>query len=202
MATLRGAGRITEELQEIAKRLHEELTEGDVDFGALTQLADRLGEASDGIAATFAQMDQILSERILGGGEEQGGDERASGSGSETSDRGSRGAEENGDEGPTRQDLLEQAKKADIPGRSSMSKDELQAALEDDEEQSKEELLEQARKLGIPGRSSMTKDQLREALRAEERVSKEELLERAREADVPGRSEMSKDELREALRAS
>jgi hypothetical protein len=201
MATLREAGKITDELQEVANRLHDELTDGDVDFRALTELADKLGEGADGIASTFAQMNQILSERLLGdeSGQEQADNRRKEASG-RTSQRRNRKDEATGDEEPTREDLLERAKEAGIPGRSSMSKDDLQAALDDAEGMSKEELLEQARKLDIPGRSSMTKDQLQEALRAEERVSKEELLERAREADLPGRSEMSKDELREALR--
>jgi hypothetical protein len=198
MATLRGAGRITDELQEVANRLHEELTEGDIDFRALTELADRLGETADGIASTFAQMDQILSERILGDGGQQ--EEAEEGAATSEGRGGGDEAEEDGE--PTREELLERAREVDLPGRSSMSKEELQSALADAAGTTKEELLEQARKLGIAGRSSMTKDQLRDALRAEERVSREELLERAREADVPGRSEMSKDELREALRSS
>jgi hypothetical protein len=192
MATLRGAARLTEELQEAVNRLHEELTNGDGDFASLTKLADRVGEAADDIASTFAQLDRILVERVLGRGAEAEGEEEAEGG----------RAKGNGEGETSREELLKRAKKADIPGRSSMSREALESALEEVEGKSKEELLEEARKLGIPGRSSMTKDELRKALRAEERLSKEELLERARDADLPGRAEMSKDELREALRTS
>ena len=201
MATLSGAGTIVEDLRDAVTQLNEELTEGDVDFGKLTTLSDRVGQVADGIASTFAQMDRILSEQVLGSDAGQSpGD--ASGSGKRTSGDESSAGDGAAEDEPTREDLLARAKEVDLPGRSSMSKEELAKALEDAEGMSKEELLEQARKLGIPGRSSMTKDQLREAVQAEERTSKEELLERAREAGVPGRSDMSKDELREALRTT
>ena len=208
MATLREAGRLTEELGELAGRLHAELTDGDTDFGTLTSLADDLGEAADNVAQTFAQLDQILSERILGGGqEEEGGRKSGRGSQGRAKETGSPGRgdtqrEAADDEGPSKEELLEQAREAGIPGRSSMTKEELQKAVGEADDLSKEELLERAREAGIQGRSSMTKEELKEALRAEEGLSKEELLERAREANLPGRSEMSKEELREALRSS
>lgn len=199
MATLRDAARLTEELEELAGRLNSELTDGDADFSRLTGLADDLGEAADNVAATFSRLDQILSERLLGGVQEE--ESGRSGRRRQES-RGRRGRSNGGDNGPSREELLEKAKAADIPGRSSMTKEELERAVAEADDPSKETLLERAREAGIQGRSAMSKEDLKEALEAEEGLSKEELLARARDADLPGRSEMSKDELREALKSS
>jgi hypothetical protein len=200
MATLREAARLTEEIEQLAGRLHSELTDGDVDFARLTSLADDLGEAADNVATTFSQLDEILTERILGG--QEGGARRSRGRRDRAQSGARRTRDESGaDEGPSRDELLEKAKAAGITGRSSMTKEELEKAVGEADELSKEELLERARKAGIEGRSSMTKEELKEALQAEEGLSKEELLARARDADLPGRSEMSKEELRDALRA-
>jgi len=190
MATLRSAARLTDELDELTSQLRAELTDGDVDFARLTEFADKLGEQADNLASTFTQMNQILTDRIVGG------------DGQPESRDGGRGSSDQDGEATTKDELLERAKEAGVQGRSSMSKEELEEALDEADRLSKQELLDRAKEAGIAGRSSMTKEELREALRAEEGLSKDDLLARAREAGLPGRSEMSKDELRDALRPS
>ena len=157
MATLRDAGRLTEELQELAGRLNTELTEGDGDFGSLSSLADNLGEAADNVAATFTQLDEILNERLLGQVSEE----------TSTSGRRRRAGQARGKmEDLSKDDLLERARKAGIAGRSGMSKKELKDALRTEGSLSKEDLLERARDAELPGRSDMSKAELRDALQS------------------------------------
>jgi hypothetical protein len=173
MATLRDAAQLTEELEELAARLRSELTDGDVDFTAMTRLADDLGERADALASAFAAMDEALMQRLPGQAEQ--------------------GAP--GDDG-------REEGRAGRPRRQRQRRQEPAQGGDDQEADTKEELLERARDVGIEGRSAMSKDELRKAVEAEESLSKEELLERARQADIPGRSEMTKEELREALRSA
>jgi hypothetical protein len=174
MATIRDAAQVAQQLQELAARLHSELTDGDVDFTAMARLADDLGESADRLASAFAAMDEALLQRLPGQAAE-----RESGDGDEGGGRGGRRQRQ-------RQRRQEPA----------------QRGGDDEDSETKEELLERARQVGIEGRSAMSKEDLRKAVEAEESISKEELLERARQADIPGRSEMTKEELREALRSA
>ena len=202
MAKLADATNLTEELERRVGRLREEIAGGQYDFGQLSVLADDVAASADSLASTFIAIDQQL-----GGLLETGADEspKEQSRGKRQTRRGrpkpqtQRRRRVEPDEEPTKSELLEQATEAAIPGRSSMSKDELAEAVEAQEQQTKEELLGQAQELGIPGRSEMSKQELLEALRAEASVSRDELLDRAKEAEIPGRSEMSKEELREAL---
>jgi hypothetical protein len=125
------------------------------------------------------------------------------------------------------EELRERAGELQIEGRSSMSKDELIAALRNQrksrsarseapksqpptqdrptdrrtyEERNLEELRERARELDIEGRSSMTKEELAQAVEAEQSQTKEDLLEHARQAGIEGRSSITKEELRRSLR--
>lgn len=216
MASLKEAAAVTEQLEELAGQLHAEVVEGRLDFGEATRLADQIGELADAIAAAFIAIDEAFTRGL--------GEPRAEAAAREkTRTRGARGTRsreqkakaggstENEPTKPehddassapaelSREDLLERARELEIAGRSTMSKEELGAAIETAQQVSKEELLERAKEVGISGRSSMSKEELAEAVRAEESLSREELLERAREADIPGRSEMSKEELRQAL---
>jgi uncharacterized phage infection (PIP) family protein YhgE len=201
MATLREAAKFTEELEDLASRLHSELTEGQVDFTEMVRLADGIGESADALASTFAAIDEALSQRLHGIVEEEG-EEGERGSRRLGQRREERGRVSSEDEEPTKEELLERAKEFGIQGRSGMSKEELQEALRSYEEPTKEELLERAKEAGIAGRSAMSKEELQEALQNEQDLSKEDLVGRAREAGIEGRSEMTKDELREALRSS
>jgi hypothetical protein len=201
MATLKDATRLTEELEELAGRIHRELTEGKVDFTEMVRLADDLGESADSVASTFAAIDEALAQLLPGRARDQAetarGARRRAEEGRDVAAKATAEAEE-----LTKDELLERAKAVGVEGRSAMSKEELAEAVRAAEDPSKEELLERAREAGIEGRSAMSKEELREALEAEETLSKEELLERARDADLPGRSQMTKEELRETLRSS
>jgi hypothetical protein len=170
MATIRDAAQVAQELQELAARLHSELTDGDVDFTAMARLADDLGEAADKLASAFAAMDEALMQRLPGQAaerESRGGDEGDSGRRQRQRQRRQEPAQRGDDEeSETKEELLERARQVGIEGRSAMSKEDLRKAVEAEEAISKEELLERAREADIPGRSEMTKEELREALRS------------------------------------
>jgi hypothetical protein len=172
MATIRDAAQVAQQLQELAGRLHSELTDGDVDFTAMTRLADDLGESADRLASAFAAMDEALMQRLPG----QGGEREA----------------REGDEGRGGRRQRQRQRRQEPAQRGG----------DDEDSETKDELLERAKQVGIEGRSAMSKEELRKAVEAAESLSKEDLLERAREADIPGRSEMTKEELREALRST
>lgn len=217
MASLKEAAAVTEELEELVEQLHAEVVGGQLDFGEATRLADQIGEVADAMASAFMAIDEVFARNLAAPRSEAAAREKPRTRGA----RGTRSREQKAKAGrststqddstkrqredasasaePSREDLLERARELEIAGRSTMSKEELVAAIESAEQVSKEELLERAKEVGVPGRSSMSKEELAEAVRAEESLSREELLERAREADIPGRSEMSKEELREAL---
>ena len=72
--------------------------------------------------------------------------------------------------GRTKEELYERAQALDVEGRSKMSKDELEKAVDEaqaekPENKTKEELYERAQELEIEGRSKMDKDELAEAVR-------------------------------------
>jgi Rho termination factor, N-terminal domain len=90
------------------------------------------------------------------------------------------------------EELRERAGELQIEGRSSMSKDELIAALRDHRQR------RSARK-DAP-RSQPPKQERTPDRRAYEERSIEELRERARELEIEGRSTMTKDQLVDALR--
>jgi hypothetical protein len=170
MATIRDAAQVAQQLQELAARLHSELTNGDVDFTAMTRLADDLGESADRLASAFAAMDEALMQRLPGQGgerESRGGDE-GGGRRQRQRQRRQEPAQRGGDDedSETKEELLERARQVGIEGRSAMSKEDLRKAVEAADSLSKEELLERAREADIPGRSEMTKEELREALRS------------------------------------
>lgn len=188
MATLKDAAQVAQRLEELAARLQSELTDGDVDFTALMQLADEAGESADALASTFAAMDEALMQRLTGRAADEESRGANEGGTARRQDEKSRGGNEGGTERRQRQRQRRQQ-----PARRGG---------DDEESETKDELLERAREAGIEGRSAMSKEDLHKAVTAEESLSKEELLERAREADIPGRSEMSKEELKEALRSA
>jgi hypothetical protein len=204
VASLKEAAAVTEQLEELAARLHSELSEKRMDFGEMAALADQIGESADAMASAFMAIDEAVSQHLTEPRIDSGTREKTRGRGPQrTPARDQRKTE--GDDSsssaaePSREELLERARKLEIAGRSTMSKEELAAAIESEEQVSKSELLDRAKEAGIAGRTTMSKEELAEAVRSEESLSREELLERAREADIPGRSEMSKEELREAL---
>jgi hypothetical protein len=90
------------------------------------------------------------------------------------------------------EELRERAGELEIEGRSSMSKDELIAALRDRRQRRSAKA---DTPQGQPPKQERTPDR-----RSYEERSVEELRERARELEIEGRSTMSKDELVAALR--
>jgi hypothetical protein len=205
MATLKDASELTEELRALVRQLDDQVAGGG-DLLNLVTLADDVAEFADSLATTFAAIDEELGRSLSNAGGAKARSPRtkrqARPSRAQSGARRTKAPQAREEPEPTKSDLLEQAQEAAIPGRSSMSKEELAEAVEAQEELTKQELLERARALDIPGRSEMSKQQLLEALRKEEAVSREDLLDRAKEADIAGRSEMSKDELRQALQSS
>jgi hypothetical protein len=200
MAALKDVSKVVEELEQRVRRLDEEVARGGTDdLVQVIGLADEVAEFADSLASTFAQIDEALSRRLE---DARAGAKKRQTRRPSAGRRAARPATADAEDEPTKSDLLEQAKEAAIPGRSSMTKDELAEAVESHEQLTKDELLERAKAAGITGRSDMSKRQLIEALRKEASVSKEDLVERAKEADIPGRSDMSKDELRQALQST
>jgi hypothetical protein len=64
MATLKEATELTSELTELTQELHSELTDGEVDFDRIIDLADRISEQADGLATAFTTVNEALAERI------------------------------------------------------------------------------------------------------------------------------------------
>jgi hypothetical protein len=200
VASLRQTENVIDEMEKLLDQLRSELR-GDADFGAIVDVADEIASAADRLAAQFNDANQALSgllDSSIGTVEEAGGELAEALS----PRRESRSSAERDADQPTKEELLEQARKANIVGRSEMTKEELQEAIESENSSSKEELLQRAREIDVPGRSEMSKQELQEAIKAFDNATKAELLERAKEANIPGRSEMSKEELKEALESS
>ncbi len=88
MPTLKEAGELTSELTELTQKLHSELTEGDVDFDRMIELADRISEQADGLAAAFTTVNDALAPRITE--VKEGGDGRSA-QGGKNDDRKNKG---------------------------------------------------------------------------------------------------------------
>jgi hypothetical protein len=167
MASLKDAEQLTKRLQERTAALHDSLTSDGVDFGELVELADEIGASADKLAATFAEMDEVLA-RTLGGRDGEGGKGEEGLTEALSPRRATEAArqapERRSDEEPTKEELLERAKELDLAGRSEMSKDDLKKAVDKEDSVTKAELLERAKRAGIAGRSEMSKEELRRAL--------------------------------------
>jgi hypothetical protein len=155
MATLDRVGElVTTKLRERVDRLVAAV-EGDADFAEVARLADAVGELTDTVAEIYIDLEQTLLRGLHGGPQAEDAEQRP------------QQADENGSSADdvTKEELLERAREVNVPGRSSMSKEELAQAVEAEEAVTKEELLERAREAGVEGRSAMTKEELRAALR-------------------------------------
>jgi hypothetical protein len=152
MATIQHVGEVaTAQLRERVDRLFSAIEEDSSDLAEVSRLADAVGELADRISEIYTEIAQTLVVPQPGQGQGQ-------------ASRGS-GQNDSADEELTKEELLERAREVNVPGRSSMSKEELAEAVEAEESLTKEELLERARDAGIEGRSAMSKDELRKALR-------------------------------------
>jgi hypothetical protein len=68
MASITDAAAITSELSDLAGQLHSELTEGDVDFDRMVELADSISQRADGLASTFSAVNETLEQKLEGEG--------------------------------------------------------------------------------------------------------------------------------------
>ncbi len=64
MPSLKDVAQLTENLQELTAELHNELTEGEVNFDRMIQLADRISEHADQLAGAFNTVNDALAQRI------------------------------------------------------------------------------------------------------------------------------------------
>ena len=65
MPTLKDISRMTSELDRLGGELHEELTEGEIDFDKMVSLADSISENADRLAKAFCTMGSALKETLV-----------------------------------------------------------------------------------------------------------------------------------------
>jgi hypothetical protein len=68
MATLKELSSMTSELDKLGGELHAELTEGDIDFQKMVELADTISENADKLAQAFSTMSSALEKTLNGDG--------------------------------------------------------------------------------------------------------------------------------------
>ena len=72
MATLKELSSMTSELDKLGGELHAELTEGDIDFQKMVELADKISENADKLAQAFSTMSSALDKTLNGNGSSDG----------------------------------------------------------------------------------------------------------------------------------
>lgn len=81
MASLKDTVNLTSQLSELTNQLHGELTQGDVDFEKMIELADQISEHADSLAAAFTRVNEALTEPLSASEDGAGGNgSRSSGS--------------------------------------------------------------------------------------------------------------------------
>ena len=85
MASLKDTVNLTSQLTELTNQLHSELTEGEVDFEKMVQIADEISEHADNLAAAFTRVNEALSEPLSASGGNGGSNGSESGGGSRSS---------------------------------------------------------------------------------------------------------------------
>jgi hypothetical protein len=79
MASLKDTVNLTSQLTDLTNQLHSELTEGEVDFEKMVQLADEISEHADSLAAAFSRVNEALAAPLEQNGGGGGNAERAGG---------------------------------------------------------------------------------------------------------------------------
>ena len=74
MASLKDTVNLTSQLTELTNQLHSELTEGEVDFEKMVQIADEISEHADNLAAAFTRVNEALTEPLSNNGSSGGSD--------------------------------------------------------------------------------------------------------------------------------
>ena len=64
MPTLKDVTQMTSEVDQLSGELHAELTEGEIDFEKMVQLADSVSERADRLAASFQTMAQAVEASL------------------------------------------------------------------------------------------------------------------------------------------
>ncbi len=73
MASLKETGEeMANQLEELVGNLRSALTDGDVDFEKLGNIADEISERADGLAEMFGNVNETLMRGIQGGGSSEG----------------------------------------------------------------------------------------------------------------------------------
>ena len=72
VASLKDTVNLTSQLTELTNQLHSELTEGEVDFEKMVQIADEISEHADNLAAAFTRVNEALSEPLSDNGSNGG----------------------------------------------------------------------------------------------------------------------------------
>lgn len=72
MPTLKDLTNMTGDLDRLGGELHAELTEGDIDFQKMVDLADAISESADKLAGAFTTMGSALNETLNGDGGQTG----------------------------------------------------------------------------------------------------------------------------------
>jgi hypothetical protein len=66
MASLKDAVTLTAEVNELAGRLHSELSQGDPDFNRMSDLATTISRHADDLASAFAAINEALQQTLDG----------------------------------------------------------------------------------------------------------------------------------------
>jgi hypothetical protein len=92
VASLKDTVNLTSQLTELTNQLHSELTEGEVDFEKMVQIADEISEHADNLAAAFTRVNEALSEPLSASGGDGGSNGSEGGGGGGRSSRSRRRA--------------------------------------------------------------------------------------------------------------
>jgi hypothetical protein len=94
MASLKDTVNLTTQLTELTNQLHSELTQGDVNFEKMIEIADEISEHADSLAAAFTRVNEALTDPLTqsqdgsgsgGNGSRSSGSRRRSAAGSASS---------------------------------------------------------------------------------------------------------------------
>jgi len=78
MASLKDTVNLTSQLTELTNQLHGELTQGDVDFEKMIEIADQISEHADSLASAFARVNEALTEPLSASEDGAGGGDNGS----------------------------------------------------------------------------------------------------------------------------
>jgi len=91
MASLSDVVTLTTQLGDLTKELHAELTQGDVDFEKMVNLADSISEHADNLASAFTRVNEALQEPMRrNGSHADAGAGKSASAGSRTGRQGQR----------------------------------------------------------------------------------------------------------------